>query len=138
MTGAIAGLIAVTPASGFVTPFGALAIGAAGGVLCFLCVVNFKARTGIDDSLDVFALHGVGGLVGTVLTPVFASAAIAQITANVGTQLVGALAVAAYAMGATWLILRTIGLIMSLRVEAAQEQVGLDISEHGEMIAPNA
>jgi Amt family ammonium transporter len=138
MTGAIAGLIAITPASGYVTPFGALAIGAAGGVLCFLCVVNFKARTGIDDSLDVFALHGVGGLVGTVLTPVFASAAIVQITANVGTQLVGALAVAAYAMGATWLILRTLGLIMSLRVEAAQEQVGLDISEHGEMIAPNA
>jgi Amt family ammonium transporter len=138
MTGAIAGLIAITPASGYVTPPGALAIGAAGGVLCFLCVVNFKARTGIDDSLDVFALHGVGGLVGTVLTPVFASAAIAQVTANVGTQLLGALAVAAYSMGATWLILRTLGLIMALRVDAAQEQVGLDISEHGEMIAPNA
>ena len=138
MTGAIAGLIAITPASGYVTPPGALAIGAASGVLCFLCVVNFKARTGIDDSLDVFALHGVGGLVGTVLTPVFASAAIAQVTANVGTQLLGALAVAAYSMGATWLILRTLGLIMALRVDAAQEQVGLDISEHGEMIAPNA
>ncbi|MCE2909828.1 MAG: ammonium transporter [Burkholderiaceae bacterium] len=138
MTGAIAGLIAITPASGYVTPAGALAIGAAGGVLCFLCVVNFKARTGIDDSLDVFALHGVGGLVGTVLTPVFASAAIAKVTANVGTQLIGALAVAAYAMVATWLILRVLGAVVKLRVDAAQEQVGLDISEHGEMIAPNA
>lgn len=138
MTGAIAGLIAITPASGYVTPPGALAIGAAGGVVCFLCVVNFKARTGIDDSLDVFALHGVGGLVGTLLTPLFASAAIAKVTADVGTQLVGALAVAGYAMVATWLILRGIGLIMPLRVDAAQEQVGLDIAEHGEMIAPNS
>ncbi len=138
MTGAIAGLIAITPASGYVTPLGALAIGAAGGVMCFLCVVNFKRLTGIDDSLDVFALHGVGGIVGTVLVPVFASAAIAQFKANVGTQLLGALAVAVYAMVATWLILRVLGAMMSLRVEASREQVGLDISEHGEMIAPNA
>ena len=138
MTGAIAGLIAITPASGFVTPLGAMAIGGCGGVVCFLCVVNFKARTGIDDSLDVFALHGVGGIVGTVLTPVFASAVIAPVTANVGTQLAGALAVAVYAMVATWAILRVLGLIMNLRVDAEQERVGLDISEHGEMIAPNA
>jgi Amt family ammonium transporter len=115
-----------------------MAIGGCGGVVCFLCVVNFKARTGIDDSLDVFALHGVGGIVGTVLTPVFASAVIAPVTANVGTQLAGALAVAVYAMVATWAILRVLGLIMNLRVDAEQERVGLDISEHGEMIAPNA
>lgn len=138
MTGAIAGLIAITPASGFVTIPGALAIGAAGGVLCFLCVVNFKARTGIDDTLDVFALHGVGGLVGTALTPLFASAAVAKVTAGVGTQLLGALAVMAYAAVATWLILRVLAFFVPLRVDAEKEQVGLDIAEHGEMLSPQS
>lgn len=138
MTGAIAGLIAITPASGFVTIPGALAVGAAGGVLCFLCVVNFKARTGIDDTLDVFALHGVGGLVGTALTPLFASAAVAKVTAGVGTQLLGAVAVMAYAAVATWLILRVLAFFVPLRVDAEKEQVGLDIAEHGEMLSPQS
>ncbi|MCA3241520.1 MAG: ammonium transporter [Rubrivivax sp.] len=138
LTGAIAGLIAITPASGFVDIPGALAIGACAGVVCFVCVVSFKARTGIDDALDVFALHGVGGLVGTVLTPLFASAAIAPVTAGVWTNTLGALAVMAYAAGATWLILRLIGLVVRLRVRAEHEKVGLDIAEHGETLSPGA
>jgi Amt family ammonium transporter len=138
LTGAIAGLIAITPASGFVDIPGALAIGACSGVVCFVCVVSFKARTGIDDALDVFALHGVGGLVGTVLTPLFASAAIAPVTAGVWTNTLGALAVMAYAAGATWLILRLIGLVVRLRVRAEHEKVGLDIAEHGETLSPGA
>ncbi len=138
VTGSIAGLIAVTPASGYVAIDGALAIGAAGGAVCFLCVTMFKARTGIDDTLDVFALHGVGGLVGTVLTPVFASAAIAPVTAGVWTNTVGALAVLAYAGVGTWIILRAIGLMMSLRVKVEHERVGLDIAEHGEALSPGA
>jgi ammonium transporter, Amt family len=138
MTGAIAGLIGVTPASGYVGINGALIIGAVAGVVCFAAVVGFKSLTGIDDSLDVFALHGVGGIVGTVLTPVFATAAIAPITATVLTNSIGALAVMAYAGVMTWLILRLIGLVVPLRVDAEQEKVGLDIAQHGEMLAPNA
>ncbi len=138
ITGAIAGLIAITPASGFVDIPGAMAIGATSGLVCFVCVVGFKARTGIDDALDVFALHGVGGLIGTVLTPVFAVASIASVTATVWTNLLGAMAVMAYAGAATWLILRAIGLVMKLRVSPEHERVGLDIAEHGEMLSPGS
>jgi Amt family ammonium transporter len=137
-TGAIAGLIAVTPASGFVGIEGALVVGAVSGVVCFFCVVRFKRLTRVDDSLDVFALHGVGGLVGTVLTPVLASKAIAPVTATVITQTVGALSVMAYSMLATWIILKVIGIFASLRVDGEAEKVGLDIAQHGEMLAPNA
>jgi Amt family ammonium transporter len=138
LTGAIAGLIAVTPASGYVGMGGALAIGAVAGAVCFFAVVRFKAMTGIDDSLDVFALHGVGGLLGTLLTPVFATTAIAPVTATVWTNLLGALAVMAYAGAGTWLILKLISVLVSLRVDGRDESVGLDIAQHGEMLAPDA
>jgi Amt family ammonium transporter len=137
-TGAIAGLVGVTPASGFVGIDGALIIGSVTGVVCFFAVVHFKAKTGIDDSLDVFALHGVGGLVGTLLTPALATAAVAPITATVWTNALGALTVMAYAGGATWLILKLIGMVLRLRVDAESEKVGLDVAQHGEMLAPNA
>jgi Amt family ammonium transporter len=137
MTGAVAGLIAVTPASGYVDFSGALAIGCIAGVVCFLSVMMFKSATGIDDSLDVFALHGVGGLVGTVLTPVFATAIIAPVTATVWTNSLGAVAVMAYAGIGTWLLLTLIGLVMPLRVNAKEELVGLDITQHGEMLTPD-
>jgi ammonium transporter, Amt family len=137
-TGAIAGLIGVTPASGYVGIDGALIIGAVTGAVCFFSVVYFKARTGIDDSLDVFALHGVGGLVGTLMTPLMATAAVAPITATVWTNALGALAVMAYAGAATWIILTLISLVMNLRVDAESEKVGLDVAQHGEMLAPNA
>jgi ammonium transporter, Amt family len=138
ITGAIAGLIAVTPASGYVGIQGALFIGAVAGVVCFYSVVHFKSLTGIDDSLDVFALHGVGGLVGTVLTPVFATAAVAPITATVLTNATGALVVMLYAGAGTFVILKTISMFTRLRVDAQSEAVGLDIAQHGEMLQPNA
>ena len=138
MTGAIAGLIGVTPASGFVGVEGALAIGGAAGVVCCIAVMAFKSATGIDDTLDVFALHGLGGLVGTVLTPVFATAAIAPVTATVLTNLTGGLAVMAYAGGMTWVILKLISVFLKLRVGETEEKVGLDISQHGEMLSPTA
>ncbi len=138
MTGAIAGLIAVTPASGFVGVNGALAIGAVAGVVCFFAVVSFKASTGIDDSLDVFALHGVGGIIGTILTPVFATAAVAPVTASWWSNSVGALAVIVYGGAMTWLILKFIAMFVKLRVDVEEEKVGLDIAQHGEMLAPNA
>lgn len=136
LTGGIAGLIAITPASGYVGIYGALVIGAAAGAGCFICVVNFKALTGIDDALDVFALHGLGGLIGTVLTPVFAEPAVAPVTATPWINLMGALAVAVFAFAATFLILKLIGLVTPLRVDADQERVGLDMSQHGEMLSP--
>ncbi len=136
-TGAIAGLIAVTPASGFVGIVGSMAIGAAAGLLCFLAVTSFKSATGIDDTLDVFALHGVGGLVGTVMLPLFALKEIAPITATVVTQAVGALAVMAYAAIMTAMILWVIKAVIGLRVDADSEKMGLDVSQHGEMLGSN-
>ncbi len=135
LSGAIAGLIAVTPASGFVAFDGALAIGAAAGLICCIAVLSFKSSTGIDDSLDVFALHGVGGFVGTILTPVFATSVIAPVTATVLTNMLGGLAVFAYGASATWLILKLISVMMRLRVSETEEKVGLDISQHGEMVS---
>jgi ammonium transporter, Amt family len=134
MSGAIAGLIAVTPASGYVAFGGAVAIGAVAGVLCFLAVVNFKRLSGIDDTLDVFALHGVGGLVGTVLTPLFASAEIAPVTATVFTNAIGGFAVMVFAGVGTGVLLLGIGLLVPLRVDANEEQAGLDIVQHGETL----
>jgi ammonium transporter, Amt family len=133
-TGAIAGLIAITPASGYVDVWGALVIGAAGGVACFLGVVHFKARTGIDDALDVFALHGIGGLVGTALTPVFGNENIAKVTDTIWVNLLGAGAVMAWSALATFVILKAISWVTPLRVNAAQERLGLDIAQHGEML----
>lgn len=133
-TGAIAGLIAVTPASGYVGVFGGAAIGAISGLVCFFAVTLFKTATKIDDTLDVFALHGVGGLVGTVLTPVFALPDIAPVTSTVWTNLLGALAVMAYAAAATWVILMVVKFLVGLRVDAQSETIGLDVSQHGEML----
>ena len=136
-TGAIAGLIAITPASGYVGILGALGIGAASSVICFFAVTNFKSRTGIDDTLDVFALHGVGGLVGTVLVPVFALSAIAPVTATLWTNAIGAVAVLAYSAVMTAGILLVVKVVVGLRVDDKSERLGLDITQHGEMIAPN-
>lgn len=133
-TGAIAGLIAITPASGFVGILGAIAIGAAAGITCFFAVTSFKSVTRIDDTLDVFALHGVGGLVGTLLTPVFALPQVAPVTASVMTNAMGALAVMAYAGAATWIILLVVKPLAGLRVDEQSEKVGLDVSQHGEML----
>jgi ammonium transporter, Amt family len=136
-TGAIAGLIAITPASGYVGVLGATIIGGVSGVLCFFAVTLFKAKTGIDDTLDVFALHGVGGLIGTVLTPMFALSEIAPVTASVMTNLIGALAVMAYAAVATWIVLMIVKVVAGLRVDEESELIGLDVSQHGEMLSPN-
>jgi len=134
-SGAIAGLVAVTPAAGFVDVGGAVLIGFCSGVACYLAAIQFKALTGVDDSLDVFALHGVGGFLGSVLTPLLASAAIAPVTATVWSNATGALAVMAYAAGMTWVILRAIRFFVALRVTPSQERDGLDVSQHGEQMS---
>lgn len=136
-TGAIAGLIAVTPASGYVGVVGGISIGAIAGVGCFFAVTLFKSVTKIDDTLDVFALHGVGGLIGTVLTPVFALKEIAPVTATIFTNLTGAVAVMLYSGAATWIILQVVKVLAGLRVDTEAEKIGLDVSQHGEMLPAN-
>jgi ammonium transporter, Amt family len=134
-TGAIAGLVAVTPASGYVGVFGALSIGGIAGVLCFAVVTSFKRLTRIDDSLDVFAVHGVAGLAGTVLTPVFAQKSIAQFSADITVNILGATSVAVYTALMTWILLKFIEFLSGLRVTPKQEGIGLDLAQHGESLA---
>lgn len=137
-TGAIAGLAAVTPASGFVGPVGGLVIGIASGALCWIAVARVKQRFLYDDSLDVFGVHGVGGFLGTVLTGVFASSAFGgtqadlSVARQVALQLGAATAVALYTALLSWLILRGVALLVPLRIEDDHEGQGLDLTQHGE------
>ena len=138
--GAVAGLVAITPASGFVTAGGALAIGFIAGGLCYSATL-LRERIRIDDALDVFAVHGVGGTFGAVITGVFATTAINSagrglIDGNPGqllVQLVAVGATIAYAVGATFVIVKVVDLVLGLRVNAHQEEMGLDLSVHGEV-----
>ena len=140
VTGMVAGLGTITPASGFVGPGGALVIGASAGLVCFYATNFMKQRLHIDDSLDVFPVHGIGGLLGTLLTGVFASNALGVfggqeeivISEQLLTQLVGAAATLAYTAVLTWIILKVVGLVVSNRVSEEEEQQGLDLVLHNE------
>ena len=110
-------------------------MGLSAGAVCYLAATQLKALTGIDDSLDVFALHGVGGFLGSVLTPLLASAAIAPVTATVWSNTAGAIAVMAYSGLMTWAILQAIRIFTVLRVNPAQELEGLDLAQHGEHLS---
>ncbi|WP_367184306.1 ammonium transporter [Acidiferrobacter sp.] len=138
-SGAVAGAVAITPASGFVDPTGALIIGLAGGLACFTAVTYVKNALGYDDTLDVFGVHGVGGAVGLILTGVFAVQAIGGTagalegnTGQIGKQLIAIAAVATYDALGTFLILKLIDLVMGLRPSRDEEREGLDITQHGE------
>ena len=141
-TGAVAGLAAVTPASGFIGPFGGFAIGASAGVVCYYAATALKRRFGYDDSLDVFGVHGVGGLLGTLLAAVFAAPAFGgkglpdpasySIAGQFGTQLFACAVVAAYTAAMSWLLLKGIGAAIGLRVDVESETRGLDLSLHDE------
>ncbi len=133
-SGAVAGLVAITPASGFVNVGGALAIGVASGALCYLGATSLKRLLGADDALDVFGIHGVGGLVGAVLTGVFADKAISGLDANVALQAVAAFSTLAYSAIATLIILKLVNLVVDLRVDAEDEHDGLDLTQHAERI----
>ncbi|HEU0235116.1 MAG TPA: ammonium transporter [Candidatus Limnocylindrales bacterium] len=137
--GAVAGLVAITPASGFVTAGGALVIGFAVGGLCYSATL-LRSYLKIDDALDVFAVHGVGGTFGAIATGVFATAAInaypGLIDGNPGqvvTQLVAVGATVAYAVIATFVIVKVTDLILGIRVKSDEEELGLDIAVHGEV-----
>ena len=140
VTGMVAGLGTITPASGFVGPIGALAIGAAAGVLCFFATSYMKRRLNVDDSLDVFPVHGVGGLLGTLLTGVFVSAAFGGIGypekvtmgEQVATQITGIVAVGAWSAILTWILLKLTDVVAGLRVAGEAETEGLDTVLHNE------
>jgi ammonium transporter, Amt family len=140
VTGMVAGLGTITPASGFVGPMGALAIGAAAGIFCFFATSYMKQALKVDDSLDVFPVHGVGGMIGTILTGVFAATAFGgvgyaeKVTMGdqVLTQIIGVLAVGAWSGVVTWVVLKVSDAIAGMRVEAEEETEGLDTVLHNE------
>lgn len=137
ITGAVAGLVAITPASGFVGPMGAIAIGIAAGIVCFYGATTLKRTLGYDDSLDAFGVHGIGGAVGALLTGVFASTGLGgfediNIGSQVWVQFVSIIATAAYSGTASLILLKGIDRIIGLRVEDDQEITGLDVTLHNE------
>ncbi len=149
ISGAVAGLVGITPAAGFVTPMSALAIGFIAGIVCFVAVTEVKKRLGYDDSLDAFGVHGVGGFTGAILTGVFANSAVNTVfkdangnalpsgllegnASQVLNQLLGALIAIGLTMVATYVLLKVIDLTLGVRATGEDELSGLDITQHGE------
>jgi Amt family ammonium transporter len=141
ISGAVAGLVAITPAAGFVDPMGALIIGLIAGVGCYIGATSLKHALGYDDSLDAFGIHGIGGIIGAILTGVFAREAfggkIGLIEGNSGQvllQLYGVGVTIVYTAIATFIILKVVDMIIGLRVEKDEEREGLDLVLHGEVV----
>lgn len=144
ITGAVAGLVAITPAAGFVRPMPAMLIGFAAGIVCFFMVVTVKKKLGYDDSLDAFGVHGVGGTLGALLTGIFATRIVADpggerafglVDGNAGqivNQLLGCLVAWALAIVGTLIILKICDVLVGVRVNQEHEIQGLDLSMHGE------
>ncbi len=132
----VAGLVVITPASGYVLPTGALIMGLAAGVICFIACAKIKPLFGYDDSLDAFGVHGVGGITGAILTGVFASEAImgrGKVPENLlVNQLVGIGVTAVYAIVGSVILLSIISVTIGLRVSPEDEIEGLDLTDHGE------
>jgi len=150
ISGAVAGLVAITPASGFVGPMSAFAIGAAAGVVCYLMVTVVKRRFSYDDSLDAFGVHGAGGTLGALLTGVFAVAAVNPMfhdaagrvlpsglldgnTHQIVNQLIGVLIAWSLAIVGTLVLLKVTDMLVGVRIPEEQEVQGLDLSQHGEI-----
>jgi Amt family ammonium transporter len=149
ISGAVSGLVAITPAAGFVSPMSALAIGLIAGAFCFWMVTTVKSRFGYDDSLDAFGVHGAGGTIGALLTGIFASSAINPIFKDakgnalasgviegnlhqIINQLVGVAIAWGLAIVGTLIILKIVDVVVGLRVSQEHESQGLDLSQHGE------
>jgi Amt family ammonium transporter len=140
-TGAIAGLAAITPAAGFVSPLAGIPIGIVAAVVCYYAMLLRAKKMGIDESLDVWACHGIGGTWGALAVGIFASVAVNPSGANglifgsglqLARQLLGVVVIWGFAFGVTWVLGKVVDIIMGLRVHATEEVVGLDISQHGE------
>jgi Amt family ammonium transporter len=144
VSGAVAGLVGITPASGFVDPMGALVIGVAAGIGCFIASTAIKNALGYDDALDAFGVHGIGGTIGALLTGVFATMAVkggdapvGLIDGNagqIGTQLLGVIVTIVFCGVGTAIILKIIDLVIGLRVPEETERDGLDLALHGEAV----
>ena len=149
ISGSVAGLVAITPAAGFVSPMPALLIGLIAGVFCYMMVAMVKARLGYDDSLDAFGVHGAGGTIGALLTGVFATSAVNPIFKDaqghtlpagmidgnfrqIGNQAMGVLIAIALASVGTYIILHLVNLVLGVRVSTEDEVQGLDLTQHGE------
>ncbi|MCU1718026.1 ammonium transporter [Pseudomonas sp. 5P_3.1_Bac2] len=137
-SGVVAGLVAITPAAGAVGPVGALVIGLAAGAICFFCATSLKRKLGYDDSLDVFGVHCIGGIVGAILVGAFASPSlggfgeIESIATQLWIQTESVLFTIVYTTVLTYIILKVLDLVIGLRVSEESESVGLDLSEHNE------
>lgn len=134
ISGAVAGLVAITPAAGFVGVKGALIMGLLSGVVCFWTAVHLKHMLGYDDSLDAFGVHGVGGLLGAILTGFLAVKDIGGVDGNVMAQIKGALFTVVYSGVLTFIILKVVDMLLGLRVTEEDERQGLDLTQHGERV----
>jgi ammonium transporter, Amt family len=149
ISGAVAGLVAITPAAGFVQPMSSLVIGALAGVVCYLMVAVVKQRLGYDDSLDAFGVHGVGGTLGALLTGIFASSAINPVFKDgagnplpvgaieghwgqLGNQVVGILIAIVLSVVGTLVLLKVVDILIGLRMSPEDEMEGMDVTQHGE------
>ena len=133
-SGLVAGLVAITPAAGFVTLRSAVVIGLVAGLACYWGATGLKRLLRVDDSLDVFGVHGVGGIVGSLLTGVLASKTVGGAAGSLLTQAIGVGAVAAYSLVVTAALLWVVNFAMGLRVDEQSEQTGLDIAQHRERL----
>ncbi len=137
-SGVVAGLVAITPAAGTVGPMGALVIGLSSGVICYFCATSLKRKLGYDDSLDAFGVHGIGGIIGAILTGVFAAPAlggfgeVTDIGTQVWVQAKGVIFTVVYTAIVTYVILKVLDVVMGLRVNEEEESVGLDLAQHNE------
>lgn len=145
-SGAVAGLVAITPGAGFVTPLASLFIGLVGGAICYFAVSVLKGKLGYDDALDAFGCHGVGGMWGALATGIFATKTINPAgadglfygnAAQLGIQAVGVVVTIVLAAVATFIILKVVGIFTKLRATSEEEEVGLDLSMHGEEAYPD-
>jgi Amt family ammonium transporter len=142
ISGAVAGLVAITPASGYVTPLGAVAVGALAGLVCYVAVVFMKGKLGYDDSLDAFGVHGIGGMLGALLTGLWATTVINPSGADglfagggwelLGLQVVAVAGCAAYSFILSFGLLKLVDKVIGLRVTSDNENIGLDLTQHSE------
>ena len=140
VTGMVAGLATVTPGSGFIGPLGGVAFGLAAGFVCYVAVGFVKNRIGVDDSLDVFAVHGVGGALGILLVSFFGATALdglgldRSMGAQFGAQLLGLAATLVWSLAISWILVKLLDKTVGLRVGEEEELEGLDITAHGERV----
>ena len=141
ISGAVAGLVAITPAAGFVTPLGSLGIGIGAGLLCYLSVSFMKTKFGYDDTLDAFGVHGVGGIWGAIATGFWATKAVNPAGADglfygnpalVWIQVKAVLVTLVYSLVVTYVLLKLVDLLMGVRADDQEQRIGLDLIEHRE------